>query len=151
MNEKPTILMVDDSENDRYLMRLAFKKADFECALPEVGDGAQAISYLKGEGDYRDRIVFPFPDLMLLDLNMPLENGFQVLEWLRGEPGLKRLGVVILTASMREEDADRALDLGANWFLVKPSDIADLVAIIRALRDWMHFTQFPSLTQPAKI
>ena len=151
MHEKPTILLVDDSENDRFLMRLAFDKADFRCALPEVGDGSQAIAYLKGEGAYGDRTAFPLPDVMLLDLNMPLQNGFEVLEWLRGEPGLKRLSVVILTASMREEDAHRALDLGANWFLVKPSDIADLVAIIRALRDWMHFTQFPSLTQPAKI
>jgi CheY-like chemotaxis protein len=150
MNEKPTILTVDDSENDLFLMRLAFKKADFDCALLEVGDGAQAIAYLKGEGPNSDRAAFPLPTVMLLDLNMPITNGFEVLEWLRGQPGLKRLTVIVLTASMRAEDAERALDLGANWFIVKPSDIESLVAMIRTLRDWMQFTQFPSLTEAAK-
>ena len=150
MNEKPTILIVDDSENDRLLMRLAFEKVGFGCALPAVSNGAEAIAYLKGEGSYDDRIAFPLPHVMLLDLNMPITNGFEVLKWLRSDPGLKRLTVVILTASMRAEDAERALDLGANWFLVKPSDITALIAMIRALRDWMRITQFPSLNGPAK-
>src|SRR5687768_14942356 len=133
MTEKTTILMVDDSENDLFLMRMVFKKAEFDCALPEVHDGAQAIAYLKGEGSYSDRGAFPLPAVMFLDLNMPMKNGFEVLEWLRSQPGLKRLTVIILTASMREEDAERAFDLGANWFLTKPSAMEDLVAMIRAL------------------
>ena len=149
MNGKPTILLVDDSESDRFLMCMAFKKAGFDCALPEVCDGAEAIAYLKGEVSYRDRAKFPLPSVIFLDLNMPMKNGFEVLKWLRGQPGLKRIIVLILTASMREEDAARAFDLGANWFLIKPSDIDSLVAMIRTLRDWMRHTQFPSLTETA--
>ena len=150
MNEKPTILMVDDSDNDLFLLRMAFKKAEFSVPLQEVHDGQEAIAYLKGEGRYSDRVGFPLPAIMFLDLNMPMKNGFEVLEWLRDQPGLKRLTVLVLTASMREEDAERAFDLGANWFAVKPSDIDTLVAMIRSLRDWMRHTQFPSLGEVAK-
>lgn len=144
------MILVNDSENDRFLMSMAFKKAGFDCALPEVCDGAEAIAYLKGEGSYADRDTFPLPTVMFLDLNMPMKNGFEVLEWLRDQPGLKRITVLILTASMREEDAERAFDLGANWFLIKPPDMESLVAMIRALRDWMRYTQFPTLNEAAK-
>lgn len=150
MNEKPIILLVDDSENDRFLMRMAFKKAALDCALPEVCDGEEAIAYLKGESPFGDRDEFPLPTIIFLDLNMPMKNGFEVLKWLRDQPGLKRITVLVLTASMREEDAERAFDLGANWFLIKPPDLENLVAMIRTLRDWMRYTQFPTLKEAAK-
>jgi len=101
----------------------------------------------QGESPFSDRQKFPLPVLMLLDLNMPMRNGFEVLEWLRVQPGLKRLSVVILTASLREEDVDRAFDLGANAFLVKPSSIEALTAIGRCLRDWIGCTHFPQLNE----
>lgn len=148
MNENRTILLVDDSENDICLVRIAFEKAEITNPIQEAHNGDEAIAYLQGEPPFDDRSKFPLPALMLLDLNMPMRNGFQVLEWLRAQPGLKRISVVILTASLREEDVDRAFDLGANSFLVKPSSIEGLTSIGRCLRDWIACNQFPQLAQP---
>ncbi len=82
---------------------------------------------------------------MLLDLNLPRKNGFDVLEWVRSQPGMKRLTIIVLTASTRPEDIERAFDLGANSFLVKPSKMDDLTSMIRCLRDWLSYNQFPPL------
>jgi len=146
MNEEQAILLVDDSENDRVLMRVAFKKAEFNTPLLEVRNGEEAIAYLKGDDPYSDREQFPLPTVMLLDLNMPMKNGFDVLTWVRARTGLKRLSIAVLTASMRAEDVERAFDLGANSFLVKPSNLDELAAMLRCLRDWIQINQFPSLT-----
>lgn len=148
MNKNRTILLVDDSENDICLLRIAFSKAEITNPIQEVHNGDEAIAYLQGEPPFDDRSKFPLPALMLLDLNMPTHNGFEVLEWLRAQPGLKRINVVILTASLREEDVDRAFDLGANSFLVKPSSIEGLTSIGRCFRDWMNCTHFPHVAQP---
>jgi len=147
MNEQQSILLVDDSENDISLLRISFDAAELKNPLHEVHNGDEAVAYLQGESPFSDRHKFPLPVLMLLDLNMPMRNGFEVLEWLRVQPGLKRLSVVILTASLREEDVDRAFDLGANAFLVKPSSIEALTAIGRCLRDWIGCTHFPQLNE----
>jgi|SRR5688572_27130713 len=145
MNEKHPILLVDDNESDIFLVRTAFKKAQVHNPLQEVHNGQEAISYLKGEGHYGDRNGFPLPMVMLLDLNMPMKNGFDVLIWVRAQPGLRRLNVIILTASLRMEDVARAFDLGANSFLVKPSSIEELIVMIRALGDWLKYNHFPLL------
>lgn len=147
MNERQTILLVDDSENDILLMRVAFKKAEFNSPLQEVHNGAEAIAYLKGEGGYSDRNKHPLPSVMLLDLNMPMKNGFDVLSWVRTQPMFKRLSITILTASMRPEDVERAFDLGANSYLVKPSNLDALAAMIRCLRDWIQINHFPPLNE----
>ena len=81
MTGQKTILLVDDSENDLMLMRFAFKKAEFDTQLHVVHNGEEAIAYLKGEGAYSDRSQYPPPAVMLLDLNMPMRNGFDVLAW----------------------------------------------------------------------
>ena len=145
MNEMRTILLVDDSENDLILMSLAFKKAQFDCPLQMVYDGEEAIAYLEGDGNYGDRDKYPLPDLVLLDLNMPKKNGFEVLTWVRAQPALKRLPIMILTASIRTEDVELAYDLGANSFLVKPAAIEDLIAMLRCLKDWLQYNHFPPL------
>jgi len=146
MSEEQTILLVDDSANDLILMRTAFKKAGCTIALQEVHDGEQAIAYLQGEGPYCDRIKYPLPVIMLLDLNMPKMSGFDVLAWVRAQPVLKRLAIVILTASMRNEDVERAFDLGAPSFLVKPSELETLAAMMRCLCDWVQINHYPSLS-----
>jgi CheY-like chemotaxis protein len=89
MNLRKTILLVDDSENDIDLMRMAFRKAEVNSPLQEVHNGEEAITYLKGEGIYSDREKYPLPSVMLLDLNMPMKNGFDVLSWVRTQPALK--------------------------------------------------------------
>ena len=150
MNVSQTILLVDDSENDLELMRIAFKKAEFNNPLREVRNGAEAIAYLKGEGVYSDRNAYPLPAVMLLDLNMPMQNGFDVLEWVRTQPSLKRMTVIVLSASTRIEDVERAFDLGANSFLVKPSALDQLVTMSSRLRDWLEINHFPPLNQSTK-
>lgn len=150
MNEKQTILLVDDSKDDLVLMRMAFKKAEFVTCLQEVHNGEEAIAYLKGEGPFSDRDKFPLPAIMLLDLNMPMTNGFGVLEWLRKQPLLKRMSVIILTASMRLEDVEQAFDLGANSYLVKPGSMEELTTMIRCLRDWLKLNHFPPLNATVK-
>ncbi|MEY2429727.1 MAG: hypothetical protein QOJ40_2612 [Verrucomicrobiota bacterium] len=147
MNRRQTILLVDDSENDIFLMRRAFKKAEFDTLLQEVHNGEQAIAYLKGEGVYGDRSTYPLPSVMLLDLNMPMKNGFDVLRFARAQPELNRLSIIILTASMREADVEQAYDLGASSYLVKPSTIDALADMIRCLRDWIQINHFPPLNE----
>jgi CheY-like chemotaxis protein len=150
MDKPQTILLVDDSENDLMLMRVAFEKAKSNISLQEVRNGEEAIAYLKGEGPYGDRNKFPLPIVMLLDLNMPKKNGFDVLAWVRAQPVLKRLAIIILTASMRSEDVERAFDLGATSFLVKPSNLQALIDMMRCLSDWVQINHFPPLDEAGK-
>jgi CheY-like chemotaxis protein len=151
MTNHQTILLVDDSENDLKLMEVAFRKAGFDSPLQMVHDGEEAIAYLKGEGPYADRNKFPLPGVILLDLNMPMKNGFDVLDWLRSQrQAFKRISTIILTASMRAEDVERAFDLGANSYLVKPSTLEDLIAMIRCLRDWLQINHFPPLNEAVR-
>ena len=145
MNEKRTILMVDDSEDNLFLMRAAFEMAKCDNPLQEVHNGEEAIAYLKGDGAYSDRKKHPLPNVMLLDLNMPRKSGFDVLAWVRAQPVLKRLAIIVLTASMRTQDVERALDMGATSFLVKPSNLDELAAMMGYLCDWIQINQFPSL------
>src|SRR5437588_3667047 len=125
------ILLVEDDENDVVLIQHAFKKAGLNESLKVVRSGEQAIEYLSGEGIYDDRERFPLPFLLLLDLKMPGTNGFEVLQWVRAEPDLKRLLVVVLTSSELQEDVDRAYELGANSYLVKPVEFNSMVNLIK--------------------
>jgi CheY-like chemotaxis protein len=133
------ILLAEDNEDDVLLLRQAFRKAGAASHLHVVPDGAEALAYLKGEGPHGDRSEFPFPDLMLLDLNMPRVNGFEVLEWVRQDAECGRLVVHILTSSSRDADVRRAYDLHANTFVLKPSRVDELVAFVTALHDWHRF------------
>jgi len=128
------VLIADDSENDRLLLNIALRRAGRLRAVAEVTNGAEAIAYLQGRGGFADREKFPLPDLLLLDLNMPVKSGFDVLTWLRRQywPNLK---VVVLTDSMDPEHIKRALDLGAHLFQVKPSSSGELESMILALEE----------------
>ena len=147
MNERQTILLVDDSDDDLVLMRDAFKQAQCSHPIQEVHNGEEAIAYLNGEGMYNDRSRFPLPIVMLLDLNMPKKNGYEVLTWVRAQPDLKRLAVFILTASLRNEDVERAFYLGATSYLAKPSNLETLEAMMRCLCDWIQINHFPALNE----
>jgi CheY-like chemotaxis protein len=145
MNERQTFLLVDDCEDDLRLMRNAFQQAKSNHPLQEVRNGEEAIAYLKGDGPYSDRNKFPLPIVMLLDLNMPKKNGFEVLTWVRAQPALKRLAIFILTASTRDEDVECAFYLGATSYLAKPSNLETLGAMMRCLCDWVHINHFPPI------
>ena len=146
MNRDGTILLADDSEDDLLLTRIAFQKAGVKNPLQEVHNGEETIAYLKGESPYDDRQQFPLPIILLMDLNMPRKNGFEVLSWLRAQKGLKRLTVIIFSASMRPEDVTMAFDHGANSFLLKPSSLDELSSTIKALGNWLNYAHFPALS-----
>ena len=145
--EDPIVLIVDDSENDILLMRTVFGRAGFVQPLRFARDGEHAIAYLRGDGPYRDRKQYPLPTVVLLDLNMPRKNGFEVLEWIRQQPLLKRLRVYILSASSRSEDIERTYDLGANSYLVKPGNLDGLMQLAKCLFAWLKLNHFAPLTE----
>src|SRR5207244_2818726 len=101
-------------------------------------DGQQALDYLRGEGQFADRSSHPHPppDLLLLDLKMPRMDGFQVLDWLRRQPVLKRLPVVVFSSSPLDHDINRAYDLGASSFLVKPHENEKLNGLVEKLKSY---------------
>src|SRR5690349_8143223 len=111
---EPAILLVDDNPHDVVLLRLAFRRVGIIDPIKLVKDGAEAVRYLKGEGLYSDRHAYPTPTLMLLDLNMPQTSGFDVLRWVRAQPNLSQMMVVVMTGSKENEDVQRAYELGAN-------------------------------------
>lgn len=134
MNSSSSVLLVDDDKNDVLLTQLAFEAAGLSNLVLVVRDGYEAIRYLSGEGIYLDRTRYPLPGLVLLDLNMPVLTGFQVLEWLQCDPAAPRVVVVVLTASSNPADIERAMSLGAADYRVKPSNFAHLIPILRELQ-----------------
>lgn len=136
------VLIADDSAEDRFLMTSAMRHAHRLKIIGEVSDGHEVISYLGGSAGYNDRQKFPLPDLLLLDLKMPLIDGFEVLEWLRAK-SFRNLTVVVLTDSMRADHIKRAMDLGADFFQIKPQAHADRVTMVQALEE--------HLTRPAPV
>lgn len=125
-----TILLVEDDHNDVLLIKRAFQKVKIANPIVVLNDGEQAISYLAGREPYVGRTL---PMLVLLDLKLPRRSGHEVLEWLRQQQTLKRLPVVVLTASSESSDVNRAYDLGANSYLVKPVTFDALVEMVRTL------------------
>lgn len=139
-----TVLYVEDEENDVLIMQHAWKKAAIANPLKIVTDGAQAIEYLSGAGKFADREQYPMPFLVLLDLKLPKESGFDVLKWIRSHPAIHTLQVVVLTSSNHPEDIHRAHSLGANAYLLKPPTPDGLAAIATSLRDfWINRAETP--------
>lgn len=140
------ILYVEDEETDVVLLQHVLAKADIHNPLQTVKDGKAAKDYLAGEGSFADRRLHPLPGLVLLDLNLPYWSGFEVLEWIRQQPQLRRLPVVVFTSSSRPDDIARAYDAGANAYVVKPNALADLVTLALVLRDfWLIHNRLPDI------
>ncbi len=146
------ILLAEDREDEVMLLRRAFAKANFLNPLHVVSNGEEAIAYLQGEGKYSNRDEYPLPSLLLLDLKMPRINGFEVLEWIRQQPSLNALRVVVLTASDEMRDVNRAYQLGANSFLVKPVDFAHFVEVTQALKGyWIWMSKEPQIARSPRL
>lgn len=138
------ILLAEDDENDIELFRRALTKAEIHNPVQIVRDGEEAIAYLKGEGKFSDRVTYPLPALMLLDLNMPRVDGFQVLDWIRRQPELNALRVVVLTVSRDIYDVTRAYRFGANSFLVKSLDSQTFAQLVESIQGYWLSTGFRS-------
>lgn len=146
-----TFLLVEDDQNDVALMEEQFKKASPDIRFRWVGDGAEAVRYLKGEVEYADRNKFPIPDVILLDLKMPRFSGFDFLEWLhhRSPDHQRLIPVVVMSSSTDPKDIRRAYALGANSYLVKPISWKDSKERVRALGVyWAEHAETPELPPP---
>jgi CheY-like chemotaxis protein len=151
MPEETVILLVEDEEDDVLLIKNAFSQAKIPNPLHVVWNGQEAIAYLMGAGAYANREEYPLPDLMLLDLKMPRVNGFEVLEWLKQQPGLAALRVLVLTSSENLHDVNRAYQLGANSFLVKPLDFQDVIQLSRLIQEfWLKASKSPETFRPPR-
>src|SRR5437867_2355765 len=138
------MLVAEDRDDEVQLLKLAFERAKVSLPLHFVRNGEEAIDYLQGAGRFADRHEHPLPRLLLLDLNMPLRDGFEVLEWLRLQPGLRRLLVIVFTSSELPEDVNRAFELGANSYLVKPANFKKLEETARYLEEyWLKLNRCP--------
>ena len=131
---KPLILLAEDDPDDVLLMRLAIQKAAFANPFFIARDGQEVVDYLAGEDPYSDRTRYPFPSLLLLDIKMPRLNGFEVLSWLQQRPEFDHLPIVMLSGSTLDTDMQKAKELGADDYRVKPLGIPALVQILHDLQ-----------------
>jgi CheY-like chemotaxis protein len=124
------ILLVEDNEDDVFLMEYALTKTKLNLPMHVADDGQEALDYLGGIGKYSDRAAYPFPSILFLDLKLPFVHGFEVLTWIRDQPSLRELKVVILTSSPEERDRQQAQELGAKAYLVKPPTAQMLLQVL---------------------
>ncbi|AGY57179.1 response regulator [Gloeobacter kilaueensis] len=128
-----TILLVEDNPAAVLLVKRAFAKGQISCDLQVVADGCEALRYLDGEEPYADRTRYPLPVLVMSNIKMPNLSGFELLAWIRQHPNYKRLPVVIISSSELEIDNNRAFELGANSYLIKPISVNALLGMLQAL------------------
>lgn len=137
------ILQVEDDPNDVFLFKRAMEKVGVTHRIQVATDGQQAIDYLSGSGKFADRKEFPLPCLVLLDLKLPHVMGLDVLKWIRKQRKAPWV-VVVLSASGQATDLAAAYNLGANGYLVKPSQSIKLEEMVRAIKSfWLTQNSFP--------
>jgi two-component system, chemotaxis family, response regulator Rcp1 len=136
------ILLVEDNPGDVRLTQEVLKDGRIRNALNVVGDGVEALAYLRREGAFAD---VPLQDLILLDLNLPRKDGREVLAEVKGDPELRKIPVVVLTTSAAEADILRAYDLHANCYITKPVDLDQFVKVVRSIEDfWLAIVKLPT-------
>jgi CheY-like chemotaxis protein len=144
MSETGHILVAEDDPTDAYFFQRAFRRAGLPVTMHFVRDGKEVLDYLQGVEAFADRARHALPQLVLLDLNMPRLDGFQVLTWIRKQPSLHDLQVVIFSSSDEPRDINRAHALGANSYLVKPHSMDELIALVgRFKKFWLESAPAP--------
>jgi len=138
------LLMADDDLDDYYLLREAIRATGTPCGIGFVTNGQELLDYLLHEGEFSDRHSHPKPDLILLDLNMPLMDGYSALGKMKSNPGTRDIPVVVFTTSGNPDDIEKCYRLGANSFIQKPADFNDFVRIMDTLmRYWFQVVSLP--------
>ena len=151
MPETKVILLAEDRDDDIALITKSFERAGVTTPVFVVRDGEEAVMYLSGVGRYASRDEYPLPNLLLLDLKMPRMDGFEVIKWIRAQPGLRNLVIVVLTSSEAIRDVNRAYELGANSFLVKPMEFSNATALSEMInRYWLDTNTQPEASRRAR-
>lgn len=144
MNKPAHILLVEDNRMDVELTLDAFKEARLFNTVHVSPDGRDALDYVFGKGKYANRVNYPMPNLVLLDLKLPCIDGFEVLKHIKETPILKRLPVIILTSSKEEGDRALSYDIGANSYLVKPVSFEGFLGVVRQIEGyWLSLNVGP--------
>jgi CheY-like chemotaxis protein len=142
------VLVVDDDENDVIFVQRAFRHAGILNPLHVANNGDEAVAYLEGTGKFANRDEFPLPVFILLDLKMPRRSGLEVIKWVKEHEHLKRMPIVVLTSSKDDADVNRAYELGANSYLVKPVSFEGLIELTKSLQlYWLVLNERPGLTR----
>jgi CheY-like chemotaxis protein len=131
-----TILIAEDSEDDAFFLERAFRKIGLKNPLQILTDGALVMDYLKAESQFTDRSEYPFPSVLFLDIKMPKVSGFEVLQWLKDHEHCRIIPIIAFSSSELPEDIERAYQLGANAYLVKPNKAEELEATLRSTYDF---------------
>ena len=127
------MLIAEDSEDDKDLMRLGFSKVSCPFRIQFVKDGIQAVQYLCGEDNFSQRDQYPLPSVVLTDLKMPRMDGFELIKWIRTQPDFEKLPVIVLSSSNQIDDRIRAMRLGANSYLTKQLLVKPPHSLIEAI------------------
>jgi CheY-like chemotaxis protein len=137
-----TILLVEDEDNDVFLMRRAARAVGIENPFRVAYNGQEAIDYLSGVGQYMDRLRFPVPCVILLDLKLPRVMGLEVLKWIREQPELRTVVVIVVSSSSLDSDIQTAYRLGANSYLIKPCTYEQLSEMMTGIKlYWLDLNQ----------
>jgi len=145
-NRNPVVLMVDDDDEDIYLTQRAFTQYREELVFKSVKDGEALFDYLNFLGEYANNEECDYPDVILLDINIPKENGFEILKRLRGDEKHGHLPVTMLTTSSAVHDVRKAYQLGASSFISKSVDAQGMKAVARQFCEyWLDFARIPSV------
>jgi CheY-like chemotaxis protein len=131
-----TILIAEDSQDDAFFLERAFRKIGLKNPVQILTDGAAVMDYLKAEGKYSNRSEYPFPSVMFIDVKMPRVNGFEVLQWLQCHQQCKVIPTMVFSSSEQPEDIERAYQLGANAYIIKPNTTTELEEILRSAHDF---------------
>ena len=148
---RETILLVEDDPNDTMLLRRTFERFDLGKPPQIVSSGELAVAYLDGRDQFANREEYPLPTLMILDLKLPGLSGFEVLTWVRQQPRLSKIQIVVLTGSRKSLDLYRAYELGASSYLVKPVKSEDIARLAESLKlPWLALAEQPR-PQPGSV
>jgi CheY-like chemotaxis protein len=143
---KFSILIADDDADDRELIKAAFEENNFRHNIRFVENGEELLRYLRRKGPYADELTHPFPQIILLDLNMPKKDGREALKEIKTDNHLKQIPVIVLTTSMEEKDIKKTYELGVNSFIIKPVTFQKLVEFTQTLwKYWFEFAQLPNI------
>ncbi len=136
-----SILLVEDNPGDVRLTREALRESKLHNDLSVVGDGVEALAYLRREGKYANA---KHPDIILLDLNLPRKDGREVLAEVKADPALMHIPIVVLTSSQAEQDIVRAYNLHANCYVTKPVDLEQFIDVVKSVQDfWFVIVKLP--------
>ncbi|HYW58858.1 MAG TPA: response regulator [Polaromonas sp.] len=135
------VLLVEDNEDDVFLIREAFEAVKFRVNLHHVNDGEKCLKFLRNQGDY---VAAPSPDVILLDLHMPLMDGREVLAEIVKDEKLKHLPVIVLTTSHEAKDIERMYSLRCNSYITKPVDFNNFVTAVSQIAGyWLTLVVLP--------